>query len=72
MLIRTSFVSLWSILEKCRPIVSAFLWSDVKKVCMELLTNGVFGLAHILFVAHSTDDQVGEVQAFTVYFKLAR
>ena len=40
--------------------------SDVEKVCMEPLGNGVLCLSHVLFVAHFISDQVYQIAAFTI------
>ena len=49
-----------------------FVMSDVEKVCMEPLADGIFCLPHILFMPCFAGDQVDEVRAFTNYFRLAR
>ena len=40
--------------------------SDVEKVCMKPLGNGVLCLSHILFVACFTSDQADQGHAFTI------
>ena len=52
--------------------ISLFFVSDVEKMALESLDDGVFGLAYILFFAGLACDAVDKVGAFTSNIVFAR
>ena len=60
-------------LRKMQPnCISLFLMSDIKKVALESLYYGVFGLAYILFFAGFASDTVDQVRALASNIVFAR